>query len=261
MSDNSANQDSSTSNPQETLAIVLAAGQGTRMNSELPKVLFPVCGKPMVRHVVETLRKAAVTQIILVVGFQEELVRQEFADESDIKFVTQHERLGTGHAVQVCHQQLASHTGPVAIVTGDSPLIQSSSVVALIDAQRNERLACALGSLQCDDPTGLGRIVRNHDGSLRGIVEHKDATQEQLEINEVNMSTYVFDSYHLQWSLHQLKTDNTQNEYYLTDCPSILLSIGQAVDAKPVLQPCEALSVNTPEQLQMVENEMRKLGY
>ena len=84
MSDNSANQDSSTSNPQETLAIVLAAGQGTRMNSELPKVLFPVCGKPMVRHVVETLRKAAVTQIILVVGFQEELVRQEFADESDI---------------------------------------------------------------------------------------------------------------------------------------------------------------------------------
>ena len=261
MSNNSANQDSSVSKPEETLAIVLAAGQGTRMNSDLPKVLFPVCGKPMVRHVVKALRKAAVTQIILVVGFREELVRHEFADESDIEFVTQHERLGTGHAVQVCHEQLASHTGTVAVVTGDSPLIQATSLAALIDAQRNEQLACVLGSLQCDDPTGLGRIVRHDDGSFEGIIEHKDANEEQLRINEVNMSTYVFDSYHLQWSLGQLKTNNIQNEYYLTDCPSILLNIGQAVDAKPVLQPCEALSVNTPEQLQMVENEMRKLGY
>tara|TARA_B100000945_G_scaffold313463_1_gene309585 strand:+ start:448 stop:1230 length:783 start_codon:yes stop_codon:yes gene_type:complete len=260
MSDISVIQDSSINLPQETLAIVLAAGQGTRMNSELPKVLFPVCGKPMVRHVVETLRIAGVNRIILVVGFREELVREEFEGESDIEFVTQHERLGTGHAVQVCHKRLAGHAGPVLIVTGDSPLIQPASVKALIRAQYKQQLACVVGSLKSDNPTGLGRIVRNNEGSFRGIVEHKDATTKQLKINEVNMSTYVFDSHHLQWSLSQLKTNNKQNEYYLTDCPSILLENGQAVDAKPVLQPCEALSVNTPEQLQLVEDEMRKLG-
>ena len=261
MSDNSGNQNSAPQSPQPILAIVLAAGQGTRMNSELPKVLFPVCQKPMARHVVEALRKAGVTRIILVVGFREELVREQFKGERDIEFVTQHERLGTGHAVQVCQQQLACHDGPVLIVTGDSPLIQSSSVSALIAAQQQQQLACVLGSLISDDPTGLGRIVRHTDGSFQGIVEHKDATPQQLEIREVNMSTYVFDSHHLQWSLSQLKTDNTQNEYYLTDCPSILLKAGQSVDAKPVLQPCEALSVNTQEQLQLVEDEMRKLGY
>jgi len=261
MPDTSVKQNSDLHIPRPILAIVLAAGQGTRMNSELPKVLFPVCQKPMVRHVVETLRRAGVSRIILVVGFREDLVREEFDDEPDIEFVTQHERLGTGHAVQVCHQQLASHDGPVLVVTGDSPLIQASSVKALIAAQQQQQLACVLGSLISDNPTGLGRIVRHPDGAFQGIVEHRDASPQQLEIREVNMSTYVFDSHHLQWSLSQLKTDNTQNEYYLTDCPSILLKAGRSVDAKPVLQPCEALSVNTQEQLQLVEDEMRKLGY
>ena len=262
MSNLSATQNSTINpRPQEILGIVLAAGQGTRMNSNLPKVLFPVCGKPLVRHVVETIRKAGVTRIVLVVGFREELVREEFQNEADIEFVTQHERLGTGHAVQVCFEQLASHTGPVLVVTGDSPLIQKASIKALINAHYEEELACVLGSLESDDPTGLGRIARNKDGSFQGIVEHKDATSEQLAINEVNMSTYVFASHHLQWSLSQLRTNNTQDEYYLTDCPAILLKNGQAVDAKPILLPCEALSVNTPEQLQSVEERMRKLGY
>ncbi len=261
MSDTAVKQNSSTLVPQETLAIVLAAGQGTRMNSELPKVLLPVCGKPMVRHVVETLRQAGVTKIVIVVGFREDLVRQEFDGEEDIVFVTQHKQLGTGHAVQVCLGQLASHDGPVLVVTGDSPLIQADSVRSLLHLQRQEELACVLGSLVCDDPTGLGRIVRNPEGSFCGIVEHDDASEAQRSIHEVNMSTYVFDSHHLQWSLSKLKTENTQNEYYLTDCPAILLDHGESVDAKPVLQPCEALSVNTQEQLLLVEEEMRKLGY
>ena len=261
MSETAANQNATAVSSGETLAIILAAGQGTRMNSELPKVLFPVCGKPMVRHVVEALRNAQVTKLVLVVGFREDLVRAEFEGEPDIVFVTQHQRLGTGHAVQMCHEELAQHQGPVVIVTGDSPLIQPNSIKALLAYQQEQTIACVLGSLLSDAPEGLGRIVRDQAGQFVGIVEHKDATEAQRQINEVNMSTYVFDSDHLQWSLSQLQTNNTQNEYYLTDCPAILLTRGESVDAKAVLQPCEALSVNTQTQLQLVEDEMRKLGY
>ena len=261
MSETAEKPDSSPVSETGTLAIVLAAGQGTRMNSEIPKVLFPVCGLPLARHVVNALQSAGISKIVLVVGFREDLVREEFAGDPNIAFATQHQRLGTGHAVQMCQQYLTEHNGQVLVVTGDSPLIQSESIKALLEFQREQQLACVLGSLISEDPTGLGRIVRNAEGEFTGIVEHKDASEDQRLIQEVNMSTYVFDSHHLQWSLKQLKTNNTQNEYYLTDCPAILLAQGEAVDAKAVLQPCEALSVNTQQQLRLVEDEMRKLGY
>jgi bifunctional UDP-N-acetylglucosamine pyrophosphorylase/glucosamine-1-phosphate N-acetyltransferase/UDP-N-acetylglucosamine pyrophosphorylase len=111
------------------------------------------------------------------------------------------------------------------------------------------------------DPTGLGRIVRDGQGNFTGIVEQKDATEQQENITEVNMSTYVFDSSHLQWSLEKLQSNNAQSEYYLTDCPSILKQAGHVVEALPVLKSCESLSVNTLEQLQLVEQEMQQLGY
>ena len=243
------------------IAVVLAAGKGTRMNSELPKVLVEAGGRPLVEFVLDALKKAGVARSIVVVGYRGDDVRRALEHRDDVEFAVQSQQLGTGHAVQMCAQQLADHQGAVVVLAGDSPMTQPESLRELLQLYEREHPACVLGTLLRDDPTGLGRIVRDEDGQFQAIVEEKDATDEQRAVNEVNMSTYVFDSYHLQWSLHQLKTDNTQNEYYLTDCPSILLSIGQAVDAKPVLQPCEALSVNTPEQLQMVEDEMRKLGY
>lgn len=245
----------------EPLAIVLAAGKGTRMKSDLPKVLVPVCGKPMVRYVVEALREAGVGRIVVIVGYREELVRAELGDTPGVEFATQSEQLGTGHAVMMARPQLADHAGPVVIVAGDSPMLQASSVRALLDAFGKSTTACLLGTAHHPDPTGLGRIVRDANGDFVGVVEEKDATEPQRAITEVNMSTYVFDAADLLASLDGLTTNNAQAEYYVTDCPKLLRDAGKAVDALPVLKDFEALSINTVEHLAVVEEEMkRRLG-
>ena len=158
----------------------------------------------------------------------------------------------------VCRDEIARHDGPVLVLAGDSPLTQSSSLTALLEDFQRDRPACILGTLRKENPHGLGRIVRDTAGNFEAIVEEKDATPEQRQINEVNMSTYVFDSRELLHALDQLDNDNQQGEYYITDCPGILKSEGKEVRALPVLKPCEALSVNTIEQLQIVESEMRR---
>jgi len=245
----------------QTMAIILAAGRGSRMQTDRPKVLLPALGRPLVAHVIEALLTTGIQKIVLVVGYQQELVKAELNGYSNLTFVTQHEQLGTGHAVQMCNIQLQQHSGPVLVVTGDSPLIQPESIKSLLAEFQSIRASCILGSLHHDDPTGLGRILRDPKGNFKRIVEQKDATEPQKNITEVNMSTYVFDSGHLQWSLEKLKSNNAQSEYYLTDCPSILKQAGHVVEALPVLKSCESLSVNTLEQLQLVEQEMQQLGY
>lgn len=243
------------------LAIVLAAGQGTRMKSDLPKVLFPVLGRSMIDYVINTLEATGFERIVVVVGYRSELVRTHLAGRSRVTFVEQTERLGTGHAVKMAHQELASHVGPVLIVTGDSPLIQNVSTTKLIEEFERSRPACLLGTLHKNNPTGLGRIVRDENGNFAAIVEEKDATETQRTITEVNMSTYVFDSAELVHALNLLRNDNRQREFYLTDCPGILKSEGKDVRALPVLLPCEAISVNTIDELKAVEDEMLRLGY
>lgn len=247
------------------MAIVLAAGQGTRMKSDLPKVLVPVAGRPMIRFVIDGLRAAGVEKIVVVVGYKAELVREELADESDIDFALQEEQLGTGHAVMMCREPIATHAssenaGPVVIVTGDSPMLQASSVQTLLDDFAASKPACLLGTAHNDDPTGLGRIVRDAEGAFTGIVEHKDCTPEQLRVTEVNMSTYVFDAAELLASLDRLTTDNAQGEYYLTDAPGLLLAEDKEVRALAALQPCEALSINTTDDLAVVEEEMARMN-
>ncbi|MEO1498106.1 MAG: NTP transferase domain-containing protein [Planctomycetota bacterium] len=242
------------------IAVVLAAGKGTRMKSELPKVLVPACGRAMIRYVIDGLRAAGIGKVIVVVGYQADLVREELADESDVAFVEQTEQLGTGHAVMVCRDELAGHEGPVVIVTGDSPMLQASSVRALLDEFQSTGAACLLGTAHRDDPTGLGRIVRDEAGAFVGIVEQKDATPDEQKITEVNMSTYLFAGPKLLTALDALTTDNAQSEYYITDCPGILLDRGEDVRALAALKPCEALSVNTMDDLTVVEEEMRRLA-
>ena len=243
------------------LAIILAAGQGTRMNSDLPKVLFPACEKPMIHHVIAALNAAGVQRCVVVVGYREDLVKESLDCFSGVEFAVQSERLGTGHAVMMCRDQIESHEGPVLVVAGDSPMIQTKSIESLLQRFETDNPACILGTLLKDDPTGLGRIVRDSSGAFDSIVEQRDATDEQLSINEVNMSTYVFDAKGLSQALSELKPENQQQEYYLTDCPSILKERGRLVIADPILQPCEALSVNTPEELATVESAMRRMGY
>lgn len=243
------------------LAIVLAAGKGTRMRSELPKVLSRALGRPLAEHVLDVLDDCGFGRSILVVGYRADMVRLQLAHRKNVEYVEQTEQLGTGHAVMVCRDKLESHSGPVLVVTGDSPMLQRTSVNQLLDEYRRARPACILGTLHKSNPTGLGRIVRDEQHQFVGIVEEKDATDDQRQLTEVNMSTYVFDCQALLWALDRLQNDNRQREYYLTDCPGMLRAAGRDVRAMPVLEPCESLSVNTVEELQIVEAEMRKLGY
>ena len=235
------------------IAVVLAAGKGTRMKSDLPKVLCQANGRPLVSYVLDSLYQAGVAGMVVVVGYKEELVKAELGSDDKLQFATQSEQLGTGHAVMMCREQLAKHDGPVVVVAGDSPMLQSSSIKALLDDFEKTQPACILGTLIHDDPTGLGRIVRDADDKFIGIVEHKDATEEQRKIAEVNMSTYVFDCQKMLAALDRLTDDNLQKEYYITDIPAILLSDKEDVRALPVLKPIEALSVNTVEHLAAVE--------
>ncbi|HJN07744.1 MAG TPA: NTP transferase domain-containing protein [Pirellulaceae bacterium] len=243
------------------VAVVLAAGRGTRMNSDLPKVLHPVCGRPMIEFVLDALQSAGINHSIVVVGYEADLVRQTLAHRSDVAFADQIEQLGTGHAVMMCRGALRDHEGPVLVVTGDSPLAQPNSISALLAAFYRDQPAAILGTLHCDDPAGLGRIVRDTNGEFQGIVEEKDASDRQKQITEVNMSTYVFDCHELLHALDQLDNQNQQQEYYITDCPGILKNEGKDVQALAVLKPCEGLSINTIEELASVSNEMRRMGY
>jgi bifunctional UDP-N-acetylglucosamine pyrophosphorylase / glucosamine-1-phosphate N-acetyltransferase len=242
------------------MAIVLAAGKGTRMRSELPKVLVPVAGQPMVRYVLEALRAAGVPRVVVVVGYRADLVREELKDFRGVEFADQTEQLGTGHAVMMCRRALADHRGPVVVVAGDSPMLQAESVATLLTEFDRRSAACLIGSVRRDDPTGYGRIVRNQAGEFIGIVEEKDATPQQKAIHEINVSTYVFDSQELLAALDQLRADNAQREFYITDCPGILLAAGKKVLALDVLKPCESLSVNSADELAMVEEEMSRVG-
>ncbi len=269
------NQTQDSSPPRSTsnaTAIVLAAGKGTRMKSELPKVLFPVLGRPMIHWVLDALEQVGVRRTIVVVGYRAEDVQAELKKRVTpegclpIEFAVQDQQLGTGHAVQMCipalkEPSVASGQQPVLVLAGDSPLVQASSLSELLASFLQGQYACLLGTLLKDNPEGLGRIVRDASGHFTGIVEHKDATPEQRAIREVNMSTYIFDKPRLLWALGELTNNNAQSEYYLTDCPSILLRAGDHVDAKATLKACESLSINTIDELAMVENKMKELGY
>jgi bifunctional UDP-N-acetylglucosamine pyrophosphorylase/glucosamine-1-phosphate N-acetyltransferase/UDP-N-acetylglucosamine pyrophosphorylase len=228
------------------------------MKSELPKVLVRVAGRPMIEYVLDALAAAGVQNTIVVIGYRGDLVREALARRRGITFVEQKEQLGTGHAVMACREALEPHDGAVLVVTGDSPLMQSTSIAALLEEFERTQPACLLGTARRSDPAGLGRIVPDAAGQFRGIVEERDATPDERRINEVNMSCYVFDCRELLHALGKIGRHNAQGEYYLTDCPGVLLTEGKLVEALPVLQPCEALSINTVDELAVVERELMK---
>ncbi len=231
------------------------------MKSDLPKVLFPVLGRAMIHWVIDALEEVGVRRSIVVVGYRGESVREELAERNNISFVVQDQQLGTGHAVACCSDELQGESGPVFILAGDSPLVQPGSLQKLLELFAQNKPSCLLGTLEKDDPEGLGRIIRNETGDFDAIVEQKDATELQRQVREVNMSTYLFDADRLKWALSQLTNDNAQKEYYLTDCPRILKSAGDLVQAESVLQPCESLSINTVAELALVEDRMQEMGY
>jgi bifunctional UDP-N-acetylglucosamine pyrophosphorylase / glucosamine-1-phosphate N-acetyltransferase len=239
------------------VAIVLAAGKGTRMKSDLPKVLFPVCGRPMIEYVLDALAEVGVRRVVAVVGYRADLMREKLAHRPGVEFVEQSPQLGTGHAVMVCRPALANHTGQILILTGDSPLVQPASLQAMFTEFERTHPACLMGTAIKQNPKGLGRVVRDAAGNFLAIVEEKDATPEQIAIHEVNMSYYLFDSRQLWHALDQIRNENAQGEYYITDCPGILKAEGKDVRALCALAACETLSVNTVDELAAVETELK----
>jgi bifunctional UDP-N-acetylglucosamine pyrophosphorylase/glucosamine-1-phosphate N-acetyltransferase/UDP-N-acetylglucosamine pyrophosphorylase len=211
----------------------------------------------MIDYVLDTLQGAGVESMVVVVGYRSDLVRETLAGRKGVAFAEQAEQLGTGHAVMMCREHLARHQGPVVVVAGDSPMLRHDSIASLLSEFERRQPACLLGTTHKENPRGLGRIVRDAQGRFLAIVEEKDCTEDQRRITEVNMSTYVFDAASLLFALDHLKADNAQQEYYLTDCPGVLQRSGRVVDALPVLKPVEALSINTPEELAVVEQAMR----
>lgn len=231
------------------VAVVLAAGKSTRMKSTLPKVLHEVCGRPMIEFVLDAARAAGVGRIVVIVGHQADKVRDALTGQPDLEFALQAEQKGTGHAVQMCRDNLASHNGPVLILTGDAPLMRAESFTALFRDFQEQQAACVIGTAETEANFGLGRIVRGADGEFVKIVEQKDATPEEAAIQEINVGCYVFDSRALFAALEEIRPNNKQGEYYLTDCAEILRRQGKRVFAAKRLDVSEALGVNTRAQL------------
>ncbi len=249
-------------------AIILAAGKGTRMKSDLPKVVHEVAGSPMVRWVARACAGAGCGRVILVVGHMQELVRRIFADWDQqkegaaVEFVEQTEQHGTGHAAACAAPRLereaAEPGNAVFVLAGDGPLVRASTIRSLGEHHRRTGAAATMATAVIDDPIGYGRITRDAQGRFSAIVEEKHLTAQQRGIREVNPSYYCFDAQALFSALPALKRNSVAGEYYLTDVPEMLLKRGMRVETMQGVRAEEVLSVNTPEQLAQVDRILRE---
>jgi bifunctional UDP-N-acetylglucosamine pyrophosphorylase/glucosamine-1-phosphate N-acetyltransferase len=242
---------------QDLVAIVLAAGAGKRMHSDLAKVLHPVLGRPMLDHVLDAVCGAGVQRVAVVVGHQAERVRAAVAGRG-VEFALQAEQLGTGHAVLQTRSLLGGSRGTALVLCGDTPLLTSETLDALLATHRRSGASATVLTALLDDPTGYGRVLRGPGGDVRRIVEHKDANPEERRVCEINSGLFAFYLPDLFAALDRVRADNAQGEYYLTDTLEILLRRGRRVAAQPCRDPREVLGVNTPEQLRDVERILQE---
>ncbi|WP_173918015.1 bifunctional UDP-N-acetylglucosamine diphosphorylase/glucosamine-1-phosphate N-acetyltransferase GlmU [Halobacillus sp. Marseille-Q1614] len=237
-------------------AVVLAAGQGTRMKSKLYKVLHPVCGKPMVQHVVDQLNKLQLDELITVVGYGAEKVQDQLGKDSH--YVIQEEQLGTGHAVQQAESILAGKQGVTIVACGDTPLLTDETLQNMIDHHVEKEAKATILTAHAEDPTGYGRVIRGGNGQVKRIVEQKDASEEEQAVQEINTGTYCFDNELLFESLQNVSNDNAQGEYYLPDVIQILKDQGEVVSAYQTTDFSEALGVNDRVALAKAEKLMKQ---
>lgn len=241
-------------------AIILAAGKGTRMDSDLPKVLHEVAGKPMVHWVVEACFNAGVERCVIVVGYEGKQVRAALAHEPRCVFVEQTEQLGTAHAADMARPIFEdSPAGDVFVLAGDGPLIRSQTLARLLEVHRRTKASATLATAILDDPTGYGRVVRTvPQNTFDRIVEQKDATPDELAVREVNPSYYCFGIQDLFDSIQKVGNANKSGEYYITDVPGLLRSQGRTVTLVDAVPPEDVLSINTPAQLAKVDRVLRE---
>ncbi len=236
-------------------AIILAAGQGTRMKSAYPKVLHKILGLPMLKYVVDSAEQAGAGSIIIVVGFEGEQVIQSLGP--DLQYVWQREQLGTGHAVLMAESVLSVMEGDLLVLYGDTPLLEPETIKELVEAKRNQDAVAAILTTQLTDPSGYGRIIRNQQGNIAGIIEDKDASPEQKGINEVNTGVYCFDIKTLLKAIKLLSPRNAQGEYYLTDVFKIFVDQGLPVVGVLTHQAEQVMGPNDRVQLGATENYLK----
>lgn len=240
---------------EEVIAVVMAAGKGTRMKSDKSKLVHKIYGKELVKRVVETSNKAGVDEVIAVVGYRKEQVQSVLGES--VRYAYQEEMLGTGHAVMQTAKYLEGRKGKVVVLNGDVPIIRPETLKGLIDKSiANKEYATLLTAIY-NNPTGYGRIVRDIGGNIKAIVEEKDANLEEKEIQEINAGIYCFDIEELLLALKKLKPNNAQGEYYLTDVIKIMNDKGLKTGAVIVEDNTEILGVNDRAQLEMLTRVLR----
>ncbi|MEI8033683.1 MAG: sugar phosphate nucleotidyltransferase [Chlorobiaceae bacterium] len=238
--------------------IIMAAGKGTRMKSDLPKVLHKANGRPLIDYVLDASKTLSPEKVVLVVGHQAELVREATAGYG-VTTALQEPQLGTGHAVMQTETALRDFEGEVLILSGDAPLVNVETLQKLIDFHRSSSAEATVLTAELLDPTGYGRVVRKEKSDVvLKIVEEKDATEAERAIREINSGIYVFKAPVLFSALKRITTNNAQKEYYLTDVFGICFQSGQRVSAFMTDNPEEILGINTPEQLKEAEEVLLK---
>ena len=236
-------------------SVILAAGKGTRMKSDLPKVLHEINNKPLVEYVIEAVKGAGIEDVCLVVGYKADMVKAGV--KSNVEYAFQAEQLGTGHAVK-CSSDFIGNDGETLILCGDTPLILADTIKKLIKFHKDNGNYVTVVSAIVEDPTGYGRIIRNEDGEFIKNVEHKDATEQERETKEINSGMYIFNSKELIEGLASLNTNNAQGEYYLPDVITAIKNKGLKADAYVIEDPTEIFGINTIEQLEEAKKIISK---
>jgi UDP-N-acetylglucosamine diphosphorylase/glucosamine-1-phosphate N-acetyltransferase len=234
--------------------IILAAGKGTRMKSDLPKVLHRLGGKPLIVHVLKTARELRPDRLLVVVGHGRDAVLKELVN-TGADGVVQEPQLGTGHAVLQCRATLSDFAGDVVVLSGDVPLLKSATLQKLVERHRHSGASASVLTARTDDPGEYGRIVRGEDGEFVGIAEARDATPQQREIREINSGIYCFRASALFGALGRVRTDNRKGEYYLTDVVGLLAKAGHNVQAFELTDFTEVQGINTVSELAQAESQ------
>lgn len=241
-------------------AIILAAGKGERMESDIPKVLHRIHGRPMISILIDTLTRLDFSRLMVVIGYKGELVKDELS-EYPVSFVWQHEQLGTGHAVQMARDVLGDFTGTTLVALGDVPFLSARSIERLFEVHEETKAAATCLSAIVNNPAGYGRIVREGNSSImKGIIEDKDASKQVRQIQEINTGTFCFDTQQLFAALDKVDNKNKQGEYYLTDTIKIMRNNGLRVAVVTAENPDEVMGVNSVEQLELLAKKFAYSG-